>query len=131
MNGRDHKTYPTPRMSVLVMLQSVYFFITAVWPLVHIKSFMWVTGYKTDVWLVKTVSAILVPISLTMAFHLLLKTDHRPLLLLGLSTNISFICIDVYYSLTNVISDIYLVDAAIQGCFLIAWILMSGVFRDK
>jgi hypothetical protein len=116
---------------VLVMLQSVYFFITAVWPLVHIKSFMWVTGYKTDVWLVKTVSAILVPISLTMAFHLLLKTDHRPLLLLGLSTNISFICIDVYYSLTNVISDIYLVDAAIQGCFLIAWILMSGVFRDK
>ena len=42
----------------LAVLQGAYFGLTAAWALVHIDSFMRVTGAKTDVWLVKTVAAL-------------------------------------------------------------------------
>jgi hypothetical protein len=83
---------------------------------------MAVTGPKTDLWLVKTVGALLIPISLTMAFHLIIKADWRPVALLGITSNLAFMSIDIYYSLTDTISDIYLADAAVQLCLLIGWV---------
>jgi hypothetical protein len=37
----------------LIWIHAVYTLLTAVWPLVDIKSFMIITGHKTDIWLVK------------------------------------------------------------------------------
>src|SRR3982750_2047418 len=101
-------------MRWLIFVQSTYFFITAVWPLISIDTFMLVTGYKTDIWLVKTVGALLIPISLCMGVHLVIKTDPRPAVLLGLLTTIAFMSIDIYYVSQNIISKIYLLDAAIE-----------------
>ena len=101
---------------------AIYIFITAVWPLVHIESFVAITGPKTDIWLVKTVGSLLIPISLTMVIHLKTMGDTGPLIVLGGTTAIAFICIDVYYALNNTISDIYLADAVIELFFLIGWI---------
>jgi hypothetical protein len=102
---------------------AIYIFITALWPLVHIESFIAVTGPKTDIWLVKTVGSLLIPISLTMVIHLKTNSGTGPLIVLGVTTAIAFICIDLYYALNNTISDIYLADAAIELFFLIGWIL--------
>jgi hypothetical protein len=101
--------------------QSIYYLVTALWPLFDIKSFMLVTGYKHDVWLVKTVGALLIPVSLTMLSHLFLKVDHRPVFVLCITAGIAFASVDFYYSLTDVISDIYLMDGVIQVCLLISW----------
>jgi hypothetical protein len=109
-------------LRILLWIQATYTLITAVWPLVDIDSFMLVTGYKTDVWLVKTVGALLIPITLCMASHLFIRTDHRPVLVLGLFTSLAFICIDFYYALNDVISDIYLADGFLEIGFLIGWI---------
>jgi hypothetical protein len=115
----------------IVWPQSIYTLITAIWPLVHIKSFMEVTGYKTDVWLVKTVGALLIPVALCLGMHLFIKTDHRPAILLGSLTAVAFICIDFYYALNDVISDIYLADGVLQIIFLLAWAyLMVFGYRD-
>lgn len=40
------------KILVFPFIQGCYYLITLIWPLVHIKSFMAVTGYKRDVWLV-------------------------------------------------------------------------------
>jgi hypothetical protein len=98
--------------------------LTGIWPLIHIESFMLVTGPKTDVWLVKTVGAILIPISLTL-LCLINNADRKPQVVLGTGTAIAFGCIDVYYAVNDVISDIYLADAIIQGVFVMLWIYVT------
>jgi hypothetical protein len=105
--------------------QATYILITAVWPLVHIDSFMDVTGYKTDVWLVKTVGALLVPVAVCLYLHLFIHTDPRPAIALGGLTAFAFVCVDFYYALGDVISDIYLADGIIEAVFLAVWIYIA------
>jgi hypothetical protein len=115
----------------LVIIQSGYTFVTAVWPLVHIESFIYVTGPKQDVWLVKTVGALLIPIAVTLASFLYFDTNRAPAILLGALTALAFISIDVYYSLKNVISDIYLYDAVLELMFLIGWVYIFSRVRQQ
>lgn len=96
--------------------------LTGIWPLVSIDTFMLVTGPKTDVWLVKTVGVLLIPIALTMIASLKSEGSRSPLFLLGTTTALAFMTIDIYYALHNVISDIYLADAAIQLILFACWI---------
>src|SRR5215203_2713623 len=94
----------------IILAQGTYTLITAIWPLIHIESFMEVTGYKTDIWLVKMVGALLLPVVASLFMYLVIPSDPRPAIVLGCFSTVSFIVIDFYYSLTDVISDIYMVD---------------------
>lgn len=117
--------YPMALLRFVLWTQATYILITAVWPLLDIDSFMQVTGYKTDIWLVKTVGALLIPIAATLYMHLFIRTDHRPAIALGSLTAFAFIFIDLYYSFNDVISDIYLADALVEFFFLIFWLLVA------
>jgi hypothetical protein len=108
----------------LLWTQSVYIFITAVWPLVHINSFMAVTGPKADVWLVKTVGALLIPVAACLFSYLFIRTDYRPAFILGSSTALAFTCVDVYYVFADVISPVYLADAVVEIFFLVVWLYL-------
>jgi len=110
---------------LLVIVQSIYTLITAVWPIIHIESFMEVTGGKTDVWLVKTVGALLIPVSACLMAYLFINTDRRPAMILGGLSSIAFICVDFYYSLTDVICDIYMADGYLQIIFLCGWVYIA------
>lgn len=113
-------------------IHGTYILFTAVWPLVHIESFMEVTGYKTDIWLVKTVGALLVPVAVCMGMHIFIRTDHRPVIALGSLTTVAFIAIDFYYALNDVISDIYLADGVLEILFLIGWIyIIAGYNKHR
>lgn len=114
-------------MRALLWIQGVYTLMTAIWPLVDIESFVQVTGPKTDIWLVKTVGALLIPIALSLLLHLFLSMDHLMAFILGSLTSGAFITVDCYYALNDVISDIYLADAAIQIVFLTWWIYILGM----
>jgi hypothetical protein len=102
--------------------QAIYTFLTGVWPILDIESFMLVTGPKTDIWLVKTVGALLIPVSISMFFFVREKSEVVPVIILCAGTSISFMSIDLYYSLSGTISNIYLLDAAVEGIFLVAWV---------
>jgi hypothetical protein len=120
----------TKMTRLLALSQGLYFFLTGIWPLVHVDSFLWVTGPKTDIWLVKTVGALLIPVSIAIGLGYFIKTDQRSLLVLAMGTNIAFICIDVYYSVTDVISDIYMADAVVEACLLLGWIAATKQNRN-
>jgi hypothetical protein len=102
-------------------IQTIYYLITAVWALVDIRSFIFITGPKTDVWLVKTVAVLLLCICASLGTYFFIKKDFLPVNILAISCCMGFIIIDCYYSFSNVISDVYLVDAAIQLILLIYW----------
>ena len=92
---------------------------------------MQVTGFKRDVWLVKTVGALLIPVALCLCAQLYFKSDRRPAIVLGLLTALAFACIDFYYASNDVIPDIYFADGAVELIFLLAWIyiIFSSIKR--
>ena len=116
---------------IILIIHGSYIFLTAIWPLVDVESFMIVTGYKTDIWLVKTVGALLLPIALCMLVHVIIETDYRPAIVLSMSTATAFVAVDFYYALNDVIGDIYLVDGFIELMFLLSWIYIVAFKRKS
>jgi hypothetical protein len=85
---------------------------------------MEVTGPKTDIWLAKTVSALLTAVSLCFIANLYIKTDRRPVIILAVACCIALACIDFYYAGNKIISPVYYVDGVLQVIFLFAWIVI-------
>lgn len=101
-------------------LQGLYFVATGVWPLLHIKSFIAVTGPKTDVWLVKTVGALVA----SMGAALLAGAYEGPgagIAVLGAGSAAAFMAVEVYYVRKKTISKIYALDAAAEAALVAAW----------
>jgi hypothetical protein len=111
---------------LLLITQSIYILLTAIWPLIHIQSFVMVTGPKHDLWLVKTVGALLIPVGVCLLSYLLVTSNKVPAVLLGSLTTVAFIIIDFYYSVNDVISDVYQIDGIIQFVFLTGWLIYIG-----
>ena len=105
-------------------IQTTYYLLTAIWPLVDINSFMVVSGPKTDIWLVKTVAALLLAICCGFLAGLFLKGNKLQTIILAMASCLGLILIDCYYALNGTISKIYLLDAGIQAVFLLAWVIL-------
>ena len=110
---------------LLLIVQGFYTFITALWAIIDIDSFMQITGSKTDIWLVKTVSIVLVAVGLTLLSHL--KEPDEPVLpaiLLGSITSAGLAFIDFFYSSDNTISFVYATDGIIEAFFFLGWMIV-------
>jgi hypothetical protein len=104
-------------------VQGGFYALTGVWALVDLDSFMAVTGPKTDLWLVKTVGALVTVIGGVLLFAGWRRRVTRDVLLLGIGAALSFATIDVVYVSAGRISKIYLLDAAAEVGLAIAWAL--------
>jgi hypothetical protein len=107
---------------VILGVQSLYYLFTGLWPLFHIAGFMEVTGYKTDLWLVKTVGVLIVCAAAAFIVELFYRENSRAVVCLSISSAAGLMGIDLYYSLSGVISNVYLIDAMIQLLTIGAWI---------
>lgn len=58
--------HDTRRVNRIGIAQGVYYLMTALWPFFSLRTFIAVTGPKTDVWLVKTVGSLLVVIGIAL-----------------------------------------------------------------
>ena len=112
-------------------MQGAYIFLTAVWPLVDIKSFMLITGPKTDIWLVKTVAAMLLPVALSFFVASHQQQINWPVYLLAMGSCIAFASIDFYYTLNGTIKWVYQLDGYLQIIFFITWIILILRLRFK
>lgn len=106
-------------------LQGAYFAATGVWSLVHIDSFQRVTGPKTDLWLVKTVGALVGVIggALMAAAVRGRQTDEVRALAMGSAAALA--AIDVTYVAKRRISPIYLADAVAE------LVLMAALMQES
>jgi hypothetical protein len=105
---------------LVAKLQSVFWIITGLWPLLNLRSFEAVTGPKVDRWLVKTISWLI----LVVGIQILLSSDDKGIAFLAIGGAVTLGAADVYYSLIrHRISKVYLCDAAVEGGFVIGWVL--------
>ena len=102
------------------------------WPIVHVRSFKFVTGEKTDNlptgleadhWLLMTVSVLIVSVSVTILLAAYRNTQELEIGVLAIAAAAGLTAIDVIYTLRGVIAPIYLVDAAIEVPLITAWLL--------
>jgi hypothetical protein len=103
----------------IALIQGLYFLVTGLWPIIHIESFLIVTGPKVDLWLVKTVGVLVTVIGLVLlsAFRRRRITDE--IILLAAASALGLAIIDVVYA--RRISSVYLADAAGELCLVALW----------
>jgi hypothetical protein len=113
-------------------VQGVYFLVTGVWPLVHIESFLAVTGPKTDLWLVYTVGALVAVVGAVLLAAARSGRVTPEVALLAVGSALALTAIDVIFVARGVIDPIYLADAAAEvvlvGWWAFAW-ARSGAGR--
>lgn len=102
-------------------VQGLYFVLTGVWPLVHLKSFMQITGFKVDQWLVKTVGVLILVVGLVLLSAARSRRISPEILGLAAGCALGLTAIDVYYVLIDRIRDVYLLDALAEVGLVVAW----------
>src|SRR3954454_16773198 len=98
----------------LAIVQGAYFTLTGVWPLVHVRLFMAVTGPKTDVWLVRTVGVLVLVIGITVGLAGWRGGLKPEIVLLAVGSAVGLAGIDLIYVLRGAIARIFLADAAVE-----------------
>jgi hypothetical protein len=109
---------------ILAIFHTIYYLLTGVWPLVHIRSFLAVTGAKTDLWLVRTVGLLVTAIGVAIGVGALRNELTMPLVVLSVGTAAGLCAIDVIYTVRRVISPIYLADAVAEVALIVAWLIL-------
>ena len=117
------------RLALLAALQGAYFALTGAWALVHIESFMLVTGPKTDVWLVKTVGILVLAIGIALLVAAARERVSLEVAILAIGTAAGLAAIDIVYATTDVIRDVYLLDAAAEALLILAW--GAALWRER
>ena len=110
--------------SRVALVQGIYFFITGIWPIISMKTFLLVTGPKTDLWLVKTVGLILALMGAVLLYAQGTGTINPPVILLAIGAALSLALVEFIYVAKRVISPIYLADAFVE-LILIGWWILS------
>jgi hypothetical protein len=107
----------------LLLGQGVYYAFTGLWPLLHMPSFLAVTGPKTDLWLVRTVGALVLVVGGYLLALLTLDPVPVHVALLAGGCAVALAAIDIVYVSRRVIAKIYLADAAAELLLLLLWVL--------
>jgi hypothetical protein len=101
-------------LPIILLVQGIYFAITGLWPIVHIKSFLAVTGPKRDLWLVKTVGAVILVIGAVLLVAGWRGNASAEIIVLAIGSALALTAVDAIYTARRVISPVYLVDAAAE-----------------
>lgn len=105
--------------------------VGGVWPLLHLRSFEAVLGPKVDRWLVRTVAGLMVvngvvQVSAGSSTDALAQARR-----IGIGTALTLGTIDLVYAPRGRISRLYLVDAVVEGAWVLAWLSAGSGTRER
>jgi hypothetical protein len=106
-------------LRAVMRIQSIYYVITGLWPLLSLRSFELVTGPKTDDWLVHMVGLLAAVIGIVLWVGARPMRPAGAVVLLAALSAASFAAIDLRYALPGQISAIYLADAVAEIALLL------------
>ncbi|HEV2856094.1 MAG TPA: hypothetical protein VHC97_25120 [Thermoanaerobaculia bacterium] len=112
---------------LLAWLQGIFYLITGLWPLLHMPSFLAVTGPKVDLWLVKTVGVLIVVIGAVLVVGARRRAVGPELALLAAGSAASLAGVDLVYALSDRIWDVYLLDALAEIALVVLWGILWGI----
>jgi hypothetical protein len=113
----------TSLLKLVPKAQALYYIPFSVWGLVNIRSFMWVTGKKEDVWLVKTVCLLLISVGAVIGQAGKKERITPEIAGLGISSAASLTAIDLWYAGKGRIRRVYLLDAIGNLGLIAGWIV--------
>lgn len=102
-------------------IQGAYFALAGIWPLLHMSSFLWVTGPKHDLWLVQTVAVLVLAIGIALLVAWWRGGPSPEAALLGALAAAGLALVDVVFVATATIRPIYLLDALVEVALLASW----------
>jgi hypothetical protein len=108
----------------VALVQGIYFLVTGIWPIISMKTFLLITGPKSDLWLVKTVGLILAVIGAVLLYAQMTATVNSPVILLAIGAALGLALVESIYVAKRVISPIYLADTFVE-LILIGWWILS------
>ncbi|MEV0195590.1 hypothetical protein [Nonomuraea sp. NPDC050691] len=106
----------------LVRAHGLFNVVGGLWPLLHMRSFERVFGPKTDRWLVRTVAGLLVGVGWTQLHGASTVAGAEQARRVGRATAATLLAVDLVYVPLGRISPAYLLDAAAETCWLLAWL---------
>jgi hypothetical protein len=106
----------------LAVGQGAFYLVTGIWPLVHVASFVAVTGPKQDLWLAQTVGALLAVSGIAFVGAAARRRLTPEVRFLAGGQAVVLGIVDVVFVLRATISAIYLADAAVEFALAIAWL---------
>lgn len=116
----------------LSLVQGIYYAITGIWPILHIRSFEAITGPKKERWLVKTVGALVGILGGVLIKAGIRDRPSDDLALTAAASAAALAAVDVVYTARNRISPVYLLDAAAELVLVAGWILVyKGTSRRR
>ncbi|HET6345912.1 MAG TPA: hypothetical protein VFH51_13330 [Myxococcota bacterium] len=108
-------------LRTVAVAQGLYYVPFGLWPLIHINSFMGLTGPKNDLWLVETVGALLAVVGAVLLVTGLRHAPSRGLALMGAGIAAVLALLDLAFVSMGSVGKIYLADAAAEGLLALWW----------
>lgn len=109
------------KVTFIAKVQGGYWAVTGIWPLVHMPSFLWVSGPKEDLWLVRTVGLLLTLIGVVLFSAAINKRITTEVKGLGIGGAAAMAFVDFFYAMHDVIWDIYMLDGVAELIVIAAW----------
>jgi hypothetical protein len=111
-------------------VQAIYYVPSGIWPLVHMRSFEWVTGPKVDSWLVKTVGGLITVIGAVLGLGASSRRVTPEDRVLAVGSAVSLAIIDLLYVRRGRIRSIYALDSIANLGLAIAMLAANSQSRD-
>jgi hypothetical protein len=105
----------------VALAQGLYFMGSGVWPLVHMRSFLAMTGPKTDLWLVRTVGALIAVSGAVLTAAAWRGRVTPEVAALGVGSASVLGAVDAIYVAKATIPPVYLLDLAAEAVLVAAW----------
>lgn len=110
---------------LLALFQGLYYAGAGLWPLLHMPSFLWVTGPKEDLWLVNTVGVLVCVVGAVLVMAGQRDAVTAEVKLLAAASAGGLAAIDFYYGLTGRIGPVYLLDGVAEIALVLLWLRLS------
>jgi hypothetical protein len=114
---------------LVAMAQGLYYIATGLWPILSMSTFEWVSGPKTDDWLVRTVGLLLTLIGFVLLAAAMRNELGAPIRILAVGSAGGLAFIDFFYAMRGVIWPIYMLDGIGETGLIVLWAIAS--LRDR
>jgi hypothetical protein len=110
-----------PLAAIVLITQGSYWLLTGAWPLVHLHSFLYLTGAKTDLWLVRVVGMLITVVGGVLLAAGLHENLTPEIMGLAVAASAALMVADLWFVADGSLAPMYLVDAKLQAITLVAW----------
>jgi hypothetical protein len=106
----------------VALAQGFYYLASGLWPVLHLASFMAVTGPKTDYWLVQSFGVLIAAVGIVLSWRGVRGRVDQATRQFGLATSLALAAIDFWFVFDGAISTIYLADGVAEAALAVAWL---------